>query len=112
MKSIHDILTGNDMVSFRLKLSGMDHRSLAELMNKSEEEIKSMEELGDYFLDSDASDMLRLVYDACQDYRKNANANVVFNKSSADWTKIKAGVHRDVQTGSLRQGLRLARQPR
>lgn len=112
MKSMHEILTGNDMVSFRLQLSGMDHRSLAELMHKSENEISTMEKLGECFLDSDASDMLRLVYDACQGYRKDANEDVVFNNSSADWTKIKMAVHRDAQTGSLRQGLRPARQPR
>ena len=112
MKSRHDILSGNDMLSFRLQLTGMDRRSLAELMNQSEDEISYMENLGDCYLDFDSSDMLRLVYDTCLDYQKNAKAEVVFNRSSADWTKIKAAVHRDVQTGSLRQGLRLARQPR
>lgn len=110
MKSIHDFLTGNDMVSCRLMLTGMDHRSLAELMNKSEEEIRTMEKLGDCFLSSDVSDMLRLIYDTCRDYRENAEADVLFNISSADWTKIKIAVHRDVQTGSLRQGSRLLRQ--
>ena len=109
MKSIHDILTGNDMVSIRLRLTGMDHKSLAKLMNKSEDEIQTMEKLGDCVLDSDASDMLRLVYDTCRDYRENAETDVVFNKSSTDWTEIKMAVHKGAQTGSLRQGLRLWR---
>ncbi len=109
MKSRHEILSGNDIMSFRLQLTGMDHKSLAELMNKSEDEIKTMEKLGDCFLDSDASDMLRLVYDTCQDYRENAETDVVFNQLSLDWTEIKMAVHRGAQTGSLRQGLRLWR---
>ena len=109
MKSRHDILHGNDMLSFRLQLTGMDQMSLAELMNKSEDDIKNMEELGDRYLDSDSSDMLRLVYDTCEDYRKNVNLDAVFNRSGPEWTPIKTAVHREVQTGSLRQGLRLAR---
>lgn len=81
----------------------MDQKSLAELMNKSEDDIKIMEKLGDCYLDSDSSDMLlRLVYDTCQDYRKNAKAIVVLNQSSSAWTKIKMAVHREAETGSLR----------
>ena len=53
--------------------------------------------------------MLRLVYDTCQDYRENAETDVVFNQLSLDWTEIKMAVHRGAQTGSLRQGLRLWR---
>ena len=109
MKSKHDLLSGNDMVSFRLQFSGMDQRTLAELMNKSEDDISQMEGLGDRCLDSDASDMLQLVYDTCQDYRKNAKSDTVFNQSSSVWTKIKMAVHWAAQTGSLRQGLRLRR---
>ncbi len=109
MKSKHDILSGSDMVSFRSQLTGMDQGSLAELMNKSEDDIRYMEKLGDCHLNSDSSDMLRLVYDTCQDYRENAKADVVFNRSSSAWTEIEMAVHREAQTGSLRQGLRLGR---
>ena len=80
----------------------MDQKSLAELMNNSEDDIIIMEKLGDCYLDSDSSDMLRLVYDTCQDYRKNAKAIVVLNQSSSAWTKIKMAVHREAETGSLR----------
>ena len=80
----------------------MGQKSLAELMNNSEDDIIIMEKLGDCYLDSDSSDMLRLVYDTCQDYRKNAKAIVVLNQSSSAWTKIKMAVHREAETGSLR----------
>ena len=80
----------------------MGQKSLAELMNKSEDDIIIMEKLGDCYLDSDSSDMLRLVYDTCQDYRKNAKAIVMLNQSSSAWTKIKMAVHREAETGSLR----------
>ncbi len=80
----------------------MDQKSLAELMDNSEDDIIIMEKLGDCYLDSDSSDMLRLVYDTCQDYRKNAKAIVVLNQSSSAWTKIKMAVHREAETGSLR----------
>ena len=80
----------------------MGQKSLAELMNRSEDDIIIMEKLGDCYLDSDSSDMLRLVYDTCQDYRKNAKAIVVLNQSSSAWTKIKMAVHREAETGSLR----------
>ena len=75
---------------------------MAELMDNSEDDIIIMEKLGDCYLDSDSSDMLRLVYDTCQDYRKNAKAIVVLNQSSSAWTKIKMAVHREAETGSLR----------
>ena len=80
----------------------MDQKSLAELMDNSEDDIIIMEKLGDCYLDSDSSDMLRLVYDTCQDYRKNAKAIVVLNQSSSAWTKIKMAVYREAETGSLR----------
>ena len=107
MKSRHDILSGDDMLAFRSELTGMDQAALAELMNKSEDDINRMEKSGERYLDSDSSDMLRLVYDACQDFRKNTEVDVVFNRSSPSWTAIKMGVHREAQTGSLRQGSRL-----
>ncbi|MDE0297200.1 MAG: hypothetical protein OXN17_01035 [Candidatus Poribacteria bacterium] len=112
MKSIHDILSGNDMVAFRSQLTGMDWKSLAELMNRTEDDIKAMDDLGNCYLDSDASDMLRLIYDTCRDFQTNDRANVMINRSSSAWQEIKMAVHRGAQTGSLRQGLRLGRQQR
>ena len=63
-----------------------------------------MEKLGEGYLESDSSDMLPLVYDTCQDFRRNAEDDVAFNRSSRSWTTIKMAVHREAQTGSLRQG--------
>ena len=107
MKSRHDILSGDDMLAFRSELSGMNQVGLAELMNKSEDDISRMEKLGEGYLESDSSDMLCLVYDVCKVFRKNAEDDVIFNRSSPAWTAIKIAVHREAQTGSLRQGSRL-----
>ena len=109
MKSKNDIISGDDMQAFRSELTGMDQLALAELMRKSEDDISRMEKLGNRYLDSDSSDMLRLVYDTCQDFRKHAEGDMVFNCSNPSWTAIKMAVHREAQTGSLRQGSRLGR---
>ena len=107
MKSEDDIMCGHDMQILRLELPGMNQAALAELMGKREDQISRMEEPGERDLDSDDSDMLRLVYDTCEDFRKKVGGDIVFNSSSPSWIALKATIHREAQTGSLRQGSRL-----